>query len=430
MAVAALALTILTVGLMATNAMPEVYYSALFFGLALIFQIAPADAVFSGFRSSAFWLVAGGVVLGMAADRTGLGTAVARLFLGRVGNSLPRAMAGLGVAAVALAFLIPAAIARVIILVPIVQAMADGMGFVPGSRGRRAMLLTVIMVSFFVPMAILPSNFPNVLLAGLADSLYGVDITYGLYLVMNFPLSGLLKGILVVGVVYCWFSDQADPVAAAPPSPAPLSPEARRLAVIIAITVSVWATDYFHGIAPGWVAVTAAGICLLPGIGALRPSEFKGQSRGFIALLTVATIVGLGAVLAASGAGGVIAKGLMAATDFKPGEPAYAFGMFSAINIVMMMFATIPGAIAIMAPFAGTIAEATQLSVFSTLMIVVNGYATAFFPYQASPMLAGLRISGVSFADGTKITFTVSAVSLVTVLPLTYYWWRWLGYLN
>ena len=53
MAVAAIALTVLTIGLMATNALPEFIYASLFFAIALIFQIAPTEAVFSGFRSGA-----------------------------------------------------------------------------------------------------------------------------------------------------------------------------------------------------------------------------------------------------------------------------------------------------------------------------------------------------------------------------------------
>ena len=68
-----------------------------------------------------------------------------------------------------------------------------------------------------------------------------------------------------------------------------------------------------------------------------------------------------------------------------------------------------------------------QVPVSTALMIIVNGYATIFFPYQASPILAGLRIANVSFTDGTKITFVVSLISLFTILPLTYFWWRWLG---
>ncbi len=430
MAVAAMALTVLTIGLMATNALPEFIYASLFFSVALIFQIAPIEAVFSGFRSGAFWLVAGGVILGLAADKTGLGTAVAQVFLSRMENSLTSTLIRLAIAATVLAFLIPAAIARVIILIPIVQAMADTMGFGPGSRGRRAMLLCVIMISVFVPMGILPANAPNVLLAGLADSLYGVTLTYGHYLLMNFPITGLLKGVTIVAVIFYWFSDQAAPIQTNLMERVPLSPEAGRLAVIVTITVGMWATDVIHGITPGWVAMTAAMICLLPGIGVLTPRQIVTQRSGFIALLTIATIVGLGAVLAASGAGALIADVLLAATSFEPTRPAYTYSVFCAINIVMMMLATIPGTIAIIMPFTGTIAETAQIPVSAALMIIVNGYATIFFPYQASPMLAGLRISNVSFTDGTKVTFMVSLISVFTILPLTYVWWQWLGVFN
>ena len=427
MAVAAIALTVLTIGLMATNALPEFIYASLFFAIALIFQIAPTEAVFSGFRSGAFWLVAGGVILGLAADTTGLGKVVAQVFLSRMENSLSSALIRLAIAATVLAFLIPAAIARVIILIPIVQATADAMGFVPGSRGRRAMLLCAIMISVFVPMGILPANSPNVLLAGLADSLYGVTLTYGHYLLMNFPISGLLKGVIIVAVILYWFSDQASLVETDPVERARLSPEAGRLAVIITLTVGMWATDVIHGIPPGFVAVTAAVVCLLPGIGVLTPRQIVTQRSGFIALLTIATIVGLGAVLSASGAGTLIANVLLATTDFEPTRQDYTYSVFSAINIIMMMLGSIPGAIAIITPFAGTVAGTAEIPVSAALMIVVNGYSTIFFPYQASPMLAGLRISNVSFTDGTKVTFVVSLISILTILPLTYVWWRWLG---
>ena len=289
------------------------------------------------------------------------------------------------------------------------------------------MLLCVIMISVFVPMGILPANFPNVLLAGLADSLYDVTITYGHYLLSNFPITGLLKGIFVVAIIIYWFSDPAVPVESDDMKAVPLSPEGRRLSVIVAITVGVWATDVIHGISPGQVAVTAAMICLLPGIGVLTPYQIVAHRGGFIALLTIATIVGLGSVLVASGAGSLIAEVLLATTNFSPEQSTHVYSVFSAINIVMMMLATIPGTIAIMVPFAGTIAETAQIPVSAALMMIVNGYSSIFFPYQASPMLAGLRIANVSFIDGTKITFVVSLISVLTILPLTYVWWQWLG---
>ncbi|WDU65623.1 hypothetical protein LRS56_14940 [Pseudomonas poae] len=46
-----------------------------FFLLVVLFGIAPANVVFSGFSSTAWWLVFGGSVLGAAINTTGLGGA-------------------------------------------------------------------------------------------------------------------------------------------------------------------------------------------------------------------------------------------------------------------------------------------------------------------------------------------------------------------
>ncbi|MEK9725396.1 MAG: SLC13 family permease, partial [Rhodospirillaceae bacterium] len=347
-AVPALALTFLVIGLMAAGAMPELHFAFLFFALALVFQIAPAEAVFSGFRAGAFWLVAGGIVLGMAAERTRLGTWVAAIFLRRADGTLAKAVAGLSIGAVVLGFLITAAWARVIILFRIFLALADRLGFPHGCRGRRAMLLSVVMISFFVPMAILPANFPNVLLSGMSDSLYGVDMTFGLYMLANFPIAGALKGLLVVGVILYWFRDRVRIADAPPPDRPPLSPAGRRLAVIVLATVTAWATDFWHGVSPGWVTITAAVICLMPVVGVLTPDDLKGRTSAFTAVFTVATVIGLGAVMAAAGAGDMIAHLLLDATDFGSGNAPYVYTVFSAINIAMMLFATIPGAITVM----------------------------------------------------------------------------------
>lgn len=423
-----LALTVLIVGLMATNGLPEAYVSALYFTLALVFQIAPPDVVLSSFSSSAFWLIAGGVVLGIAAIKTGLGHRVAAVFVRHLGRSFPRMIAGIVLGAVVLAFLIPAAIARMIILMPIVLALAERLGFAPDSRGRTAMVLAVVATSFYVPMTILPSNFPNVLLAGLADSVYGIEITYGEYLLMHFPVAGALKAVLLVGVI-CWLFGERIPHAAPDQAAsAPLSADGRRLALVIVVTVAVWASDFIHGIQPGWVAVAAAAICLFPGFGVIAPADFKGRSNGFIALFNVATVISLGAVIAQSGAGDLIAKGLFAATDFRPGEAGYAFAMFSAINIAMTFVATLPGTIAVLVPFAGDVAEASGVGLIAVLMIIANGYCTVFLPYQAPPIVAGLRLGGVGIGDGTKLTVTLSAATVLVLFPMTFLWWKILGY--
>jgi len=69
---AILGLILLTIGLLATSAIPEYLTVLLFFALAMIFALAPAGVVFSGFESAGLWLIFGGLVLGVAVHITGL----------------------------------------------------------------------------------------------------------------------------------------------------------------------------------------------------------------------------------------------------------------------------------------------------------------------------------------------------------------------
>jgi len=425
----ALALTVFTVGMWATGAMPEHYASVVFFILALVFQIAPVEVIFSGLKSSAFWLIAGGMVIGVSADRTGLGRYLAHAFVRRLNKSYLQLITGIVIGAVALAFLIPAAIARLIILMPIILGLADQLGFKSGDKGRTGMVLATTFACFFIPLAILPANLPNVVLAGVAESLYGLKITYGFYLLMQFPVSGALKGVLLIAIIHFLFRQPIpNPGQSAGPPPT-LSVEGKRLAVIVGVTLCIWATDFIHGIAPGWVAIGTAIVCVMPGLGVVRPVDFR-QTKGFQTLFFVAAVLALGSVVASSGAGSLITDGLLALNEFRPGHPANTYWAFSAIGMMISLFATLPGAIVVLAPFANDVAAAAGLPVMSILMVMVNGFSTVFFPYQSAPLLVGIRLGSVTLIDGLKVCLPLAILTVIVLLPLNYLWWTWLGHLK
>ncbi len=429
----ALALTVFTVGMWATGAMPEHYASVAFFVLALVFQIAPVEVIFSGLKSSAFWLIAGGMVIGVSADRTGLGRYLAHAFVRRLNKSYLQLITGIVIGAVALAFLIPAAIARLIILMPIVLGLADQLGFKADTkeetRGRTGMVLATTFACFFIPLAILPANLPNVVLAGVAESLYGLKITYGFYLLMQFPVTGALKGVILIAIIHFLFRQPIpNPGQTAGPPPT-LSMEGKRLAVIVGVTLCIWATDFIHGIAPGWVAIGTAIACVMPGLGVVRPADFR-QTKGFQTLFFVAAVLALGSVVASSGAGSLITDGLLALNEFRPGHPANTYWAFSAIGMIISLFATLPGAIVVLAPFANDVAAAAGLPVMSILMVMVNGFSTVFFPYQSAPLLVGIRLGSVTLIDGLKVSLPLAILTVIVLLPLNYLWWTWLGHLK
>src|SRR5450756_3074542 len=61
----------------ASNALPEVTTGLAFFALAALGHVAPPGVIFTGFASSAFWLVLGGMVVAQAMTRSGLGRRIA-----------------------------------------------------------------------------------------------------------------------------------------------------------------------------------------------------------------------------------------------------------------------------------------------------------------------------------------------------------------
>ena len=424
----ALALTIFTVGLWATGALPEHITAVAFFVIALGFSVAPPEIVFSGLRSSAFWLVFGGVVIGVAAERTGLGRYLAHFFTRRLDTSYPQLITGIVVGAVALAFLIPSSMGRLVILMPIVLGLADNLGLEPGSKGRTGMALATTFATFYVPLTILPANLPNVVLAGVSDTLYDLSITYGVYLLMNFPVTGVIKGGFLIAMICFMFRDQIPKAPERNGKRLALDSDGRRLMMILSVALIAWATDFAHGISPGFVAMVAAFWCLFPGIGVIGPGDFK-TGVGFRTLLYVIAILGVGAVISTSGAGTFIADEILKVVRFSPGETVHTYAAFSGLSMVFSMFATLPGAITIVAPFAGQVADSSGLPLIVILMMIVNGFSTLFLPYQSAPIMVGLRLSNVNLPTAARVMLPLAVITIIILLPLNFLWWQWLGYL-
>jgi di/tricarboxylate transporter len=118
-------LGLLVIGLWATGVVPEYLPALLFFLVAMLARLAPPATVFSGFASTAFWLVFAGVVIGMAVNRTGLGQRLAQRLTGWFGSRYGAVIVGLVAVGTLLAFVMPAALGRVMLLMPIAMAIAD-----------------------------------------------------------------------------------------------------------------------------------------------------------------------------------------------------------------------------------------------------------------------------------------------------------------
>lgn len=426
---AAAALTIFAIGFWAVGALPEYLTAVSFFLLAMIFKVAPASVVFSGFSAGALWLVFGGLIIAAGVQRTGLGRRIAELLVARLAGSYPRIITGVVLVSLALAFLMPSTMGRVLLLVPIFLALADRMGFEPGSNGRTGMVVAVALSSFLGPAAILPANVPNNVLAGAAEAYHGITITYFDYLLLHFPVLGALKSVLLVLLICRIFPDRVRGDQRPPEPRTKLNGEERNLAIILGLALAFFVTDTLHGISPAWISLAAGVACLMPMIAIVTPQGFRTDVQ-MGPLFYVAGILGLGALVATSGVGDFLSRLLLDAVHLEYGADAYNFFALSAIGMVLGMVATMPGIPAILSPIAGDIATVTGLTLEQVLMLQVLGFSTLVLPYQVPPVLVALQVGGVPMRQAARVTLPLVALTWALLIPLDYLWWVALGELS
>ncbi|MBI1207950.1 MAG: SLC13 family permease [Azospirillum sp.] len=422
----ALALTVAAIGLWATGAVPEYLTALAFFTAAMLFKVAPAGVIFSGFESAALWLIFGGLVMGVAVKSTGLGERIAARLARLFGTSYCGVIAGVTLVGVALGFVMPSSMGRTILLMPIALSLADRFGFAPGSRGRTGVVLAAAFGCHIPTFAVLPANVPNVILIGASETLYGWAPSYGSYLLLHFPVLGLLKTAVMVPLIVWLWPDRPRPAAAV--APGPMRGEERWLAWLLAAALALWASDFLHHISPAWIGMAAALVLLWPGIGLVGRKAFSEQIN-YGSLFYVAGIMGLGALVDHSGLGARLAAAILEVLPLAPGHPATNFASLATLSTSVGLITTLPGVPAVLTPLAGEMARAADLPVQSVLMTQVLGFSNPLLPYLSAPLVVAMQLGAERLGPAQTLCAILAILTIVLLLPLDFLWWQLLGWL-
>lgn len=410
------------------NLLVEPVTSLVFILLVILFHISKPEVVLSGFTSQAWWLVFGGSIIAIAVQTTGLGRRLAGALFARSGGSYPRAVTAVALAAVGLAFVMPSTNGRVLLLTPIVLAFAEHLGLMPGRPGHTGLVVTAAAASYMPPTAILPANVPNSILLGAAHSIYGVELTYGPYLLLHFPILGALKTVALIWLVCRLFPEPGRLIVAGTREPAPMSRDEKVLSFLLLLSLLLFATDFIHGISPAWISLGIGLLCMLPPFTLVTPKIFSERINVSM-LVYIGGILGLGAVVSATGLGQLVSSALMGWAHLTPGHTVVNLATLSGIGAGLAALVTATGLPAVLTPLAKEFAEASGLPLLTVLMLQVVVFSTVFLPFESPPMMVGLQVGGVSPQPAGKLCLALAAVTIVVLLPLDYLWWRLLGYL-
>jgi hypothetical protein len=263
-------------------------------------------------------------------------------------------------------------------------------------------------------------------LAGAAETLYRTTFIYGEWLLVQLPVMGILKAIVIIGLIWRLFPGETS-AAETQEEPTPMSGEEKRLTVILLAAVVLWATDFIHGMHPGWIGLAAGLATLMPYVGVMPVTAFSERVK-FGPFFYIAAILGLGALMVETGLSRALGEALQAGLQLERGHDATNFAILTLLSTLAGGLVTNVAQPALLAPLASHFAEATGWPLKAALMTIALGFTTAVFPFQAPPVMVGVQVAGLKIRRVLRLSVPLVLVSLLGLMPINYFWWRAIGY--
>lgn len=417
----------LFIGLWLFRAVPDYVAALLFFAMVPALGLATPTIVFSGFMSGGLWLALAGFIIGAAIGRTGLARRLAACILSTTKGSYPRLVMASVLVGGLLCFIAPSAVARIFMLLPVMTALADELGFEHGSNGRSGLILAASIGTVVPSFTILPSIIANLIMAGTAERLYGISFTYAGYFLANFPVLGGLTTLALPFVICLSLPDRARS-AYRPARRQTLSGSERTLLVILLTVLGVWLLDFWHGISPAWVALAGAAFCVAPRFGPAREIPLS-ECVNVAIWLFIAAMMGAGAMISHTGFGLIVANEMIDFVGLEAGRDAFNYAALIAIGMGVTLLGTVLGAPAIMTPLAQMLADATGLPLETVVLLQVPSWMFFPFPYQFPALVAVMAIGGVAMRQVLKVLLGFMLFGVAVAIPLQYLWLVHLGIL-
>ena len=416
----------LCVGLWATAVLPEYLTAVLFCFLAVTVAGAAPEVVFAGFYSTAGWLVFGGLIIASAVQGTGLGARIATAAAAYFGRSYRGFLWRIVLTAALMGFLVPSNMSRVLVMLPIFLSIGERLGFGPGSNGRTGITLAVAAGSIYPSFGILTAAVPNVVLLGAAESIHGIEITYGEYFLAHFPVISVVNLLALPWLIAALFPAEVLPTPARTGGE-PWTAAERNLLLILVAALALWVTDHWHRVSPAWVALGAGILCLMPRVGCMPATSLTGKVN-LGPWLFICGIIGMGSVVVHSGLGDLLADWLFTRLPMEPGRDFLNLAAMSAVGMIISMATTVPGEPVIAATLAKDISAVTGWPVATVLLAQTVNWSMVPFPYELPPMVVAARMAGMPAGRATRLLLALTLLAWLVTLPLEFVWLRYLGY--
>lgn len=412
-------LLISTIIYWASALIPDYQASLIFLFTCLAFSLSPKELIFSGFSSSAFWLVFAGMLIASAIKKVKLSDQFSSFFIRLKTPSYLSLLAAISLFSLCFAFIMPSGVGRVVLLTPIAIVIAQSFGFEKQDKGYIGIVLTFILSTTMPGFTILPANAPNMIMTGLVQEIYNIEILYSQYLLINFLIFGILKNIFIVILIFYFFKDTIRKTTKNKKESTTNSKQQKTLIFILSIMIIFWMSDFIHGISPSIIAIIGVLFLAYPKIGIIDEKDIN--SLNITSLIFLAGVISLGSVTGNSEFTKENIAWILHHIEFFDSKLLNYISIsgFMSFSGIVLTQATIP---ALYTPIADELSSLSGFSINEIFMMQVAAFSTVFFPYQMAPLIIGVKLAHLKQKDMLKVIFYLAIISIVFLMPLQFFW--------
>lgn len=384
---------------------------------------------FAAFSGPAVWLVFAGMVLSHMLLELKMGQALASRLMHFLAGGRLRLLVCLHALGLASAFLVPSAVVRVLLLLPVAEAVADHLGDGRDSHLRTTVILSLVCSTYFGGCGVLTGAVPNLVVVGQFEAATGRTVFWSEWLSWMFPVIGLARTVLCLAAIWFLHGRHLAPAWSVHPRTEESGWDGRRRGAlaILAVGVLLWSTDAAHHLAPVYVGLALVLLCILPRWGPLPASSLRRLNFPFLFYLAALFAVGDAIQVAGVGERFVAAGAHLVGLAQAPTWARYL--AVTALTLPLDFIMDIAAVAGVATPVMLDLGAAHGMDPMATAMSVAMATTVVFLPYQSAPFMVALEQGRLGLRDLVTAMLVISVLSVVLLCPLNVALWRWLGWI-
>jgi DASS family divalent anion:Na+ symporter len=404
---------------------------------AMVLNGTPMREALGGYAEPSVWLVLAAMVMARVLMDTGAAHRIALLFIRQFGERSLGVSYALVLTDVTLAAGVPSITARSGgMVMPVGRAIAELFDSRPGPTARR--LGTFLFASMYQGSAVACAMFltgqaSNILGAGLAMKLVGVEVTWSSWFVAAI-VPGVVSTLLVPWVVHRVLPPEIrrtpQATAFARSELDRLGPIGRHEATALAVFAGLgvlWLTSGWHRLDVTFVALAGLSVLLLAQT--LKWEQLTAERVAWDVFIWYGGLLKMGELLNGTGVTKVFAESV--------GGLFLGFSWITVLLLTLLLyfyahyfFASITAhVLAMFPPFVlllTSVGVPPLLAVYSLMCLANLTAGLTHYGTTTGPILFSQNY--VSFADWWRAGFVASTVNLAIWLTIGFAWWKFLGF--